>query len=90
MNVDIRSTVFVIAIMAGIAAVVMGLRARNAIRTGRKLSFFFKQREQYELAARLILAAMALGLFAYASFRWEKGLHIATFHPPLPLRSHLR
>jgi len=83
MNVDIRSTIFVISIMAAIAAIWLAFRARNAFRIGNKLPFFFKKRQQYELGARLLLAVLLLLAFAYANLRWGEGFAYRYFPPTL-------
>ena len=83
MNVDIRSTIIVISIMAAIAAIWLAFRARDAFRTGKKLPFFFKKRQQNELGVRLLLAVVLLLGFAYANLRWGEGLAYRYFPPTL-------
>lgn len=69
--------------MAAFAAVIMVARARNAILSGKKLPFFYKKRQQYELGIRLIISALVLGFFAFASLRWGEGLAYRYFPPTL-------
>lgn len=83
MNVDIRSTVFVLSIMAVIAAIWLTLRARSAFRAGKRLPFFFKKREQYELGASLVFGVVLLLGFAYANLRWGEGFAYRYFPPTL-------
>ena len=75
MNVDIRSTIIVISIMAAIAAIWLAFRARDAFRTGKKLPFFFKKRQQNELGVRLLLAVvLLLNALISALRRWRERL----------------
>lgn len=72
-----------ISIIAAIAAIWLAFRARDAFRTGKKLPFFFKKRQQYELGARLVLAVLLILAFAYANLRWGEGFAYRYFPPTL-------
>jgi hypothetical protein len=82
-NIDIRSTVIVIAIMAAIGAVILLSRARNAIQLGKKLTFFYKKRDQYDFAFTLFLGAILLAFIAFASLQWGECLVYQYFPPTL-------
>lgn len=69
--------------MAAVVAVILIYRARNAIRSGKKLPFFYKKRDQFELAVRLIIGALLLVFFAYAALQWGEGLVYQYFPPTL-------
>ena len=58
MNLDIRSTVLLLVILASLGAVWSIYRAYRAIRAGKRLPFFYKRRQQYERAFRNVVLAI--------------------------------
>ena len=70
MNMDVRSTILMITILAAVAAVWMIASAFRAFKTGKRLPFFYKKRQQVERGIALVIGAILVGLFAFANFRW--------------------
>ena len=83
MNIDIRSTVFTVSIIAAIAGVVMIFRARKTIVEAQKLNFFTKRRKLIETGIRFIIVALLLLAFAYLNGRYGEGIMYTYFPPSL-------
>ena len=80
---DIRSTVLTLGILTAVGAVWLAVSAAKHYRRGKRIPFFFKRRKLMEQAASLVIGALLLAFFAFASFRWGEGLAYRYFPPTL-------
>ena len=70
MNLDIRSTMLTIVIITAVAVVWMVFQAIKAMRSARRLPFYFKRREQILRGWRSFFFALILAGLSFLIYRF--------------------
>ncbi len=83
MNLDIRSTILTLGILACVAVCLFLWRAYRAIQRARRLPFYFKKRQMNARGWRAIFTAVMMAGLAYVLFRWGEPVVYRFYEPTL-------
>ena len=83
MRIDVHSTIIMLSILASFAAIWAVSSALKAIRSSRKIPFYFKRRQLFEKGLALLLVAVLFFGFAYTNLRWGEKAAYQVFPPSL-------